>query len=424
MKITGFIPVFPLILLAVSLEAQSQLRPKTRGIYVEPKPGESETTTNQPVIGQIDNNWGLIVGVDRFDDANIPPLEFAVSDARKVHEAFTDRLFPDKNVFFHHTEGDLKPTKEAVLSSLEKINDSANKDSFVFLYVSTHGFNFEDEEDTSQVYFVTEDATLEDIEQSMLTLNQLAGALKDKRGALIIFDACRNDPRKKVIKVSDTRSLSTDAGELFERVYSQVAGFSRLEIVFPCSRGEVSREDREIGGGVFTHFFLAAMNDPQGERRSDGCVTVENAVTYAAGHLRTWAASKGFEPIVPLHTKLQGESFPLAYIPLPKSQNQTEPPVSQEEAESIAREFLTKINGNIKIPDLEKDITMKRLRGPEGAQKYEFVQPRVKVTDTGIQISVKKKVKKEYTKGVKSTPSDLSLVLTLREGKIEKVDDD
>jgi uncharacterized caspase-like protein len=89
--------------------------------------------------GPIKNRYAVIVGVGKFLDPRINPLQYSVRDATSFYNFLTDPKrggFKREDVLFLT---DQNATRSNILNALNRIKSLAQEDDLVVVYVSTHG---------------------------------------------------------------------------------------------------------------------------------------------------------------------------------------------------------------------------------------------------------------------------------------------
>ena len=112
------------------------------------------------------------------------------------------------------------------------------------------------------------------------SLQQSPAALK-----LLLVDACRNDPR-----VDGERTLKpTEGTRQFAASLEQPP--RGILLMTSCAPGEIAREEKDFGHGVFMHFLLEGLGG-KADVNGNGGVSLMESYLYAGTRRRpTWPAS-------------------------------------------------------------------------------------------------------------------------------------
>lgn len=125
----------------------------------------------------------LIFGADRYE--TLRPLKNAVRDARAIEDALLALNFE----VFTETNRNLRRMRRA----LEDFEEDAAGADVAFVFFAGHGVEFDGE--NRLLPTDADPASLESLQQTSLTLNELqAVAARVAKTALIVLDACRDDP--------------------------------------------------------------------------------------------------------------------------------------------------------------------------------------------------------------------------------------
>ncbi len=219
------------------------------------------------------NRWAIVVGVDRYADAKIPPLSGAVADAGAIRDVLIESAeFPASQVLALLSDGAAKPTQIAILDTLEEVKHAARPGDLLLFFFAGHGIEVD-----GRRYMLTYDAqccSAGSIKSTALLASTLMQELESIKVThrIIMIDACRNDPTKpgKQPNVAD---------ESFEAAFTlQPASEGGLRATFlSSSRGQSAYEWGEKSRGFFSYFIEQGM---RGEAAQFGKVTVTSLLTY------------------------------------------------------------------------------------------------------------------------------------------------
>lgn len=207
----------------------------------------------------------LVVGsnVSRADDV---ALRYAVLDARRVAELLVDVVGADVDLVEGPSAADFD---HAVERTLHRLEVARGRGSYTLLtvYVAGHA--------DAQAFHLADGAYPVDLLES-----RLRSGHPDL--LLIVTDACRG------LEDARERGLERAEGPSVELVLpARPAGAVR---VAATSRGEAAQESDRLGGGVFTHFWLAALRGAA-DVNGDGGVTLAEAYAYASSQTRGHTAT-------------------------------------------------------------------------------------------------------------------------------------
>lgn len=221
--------------------------------------------------------FALIVGIGRYRDPGIRPLDFTHADAR----SFRDLLVDPERTGFAPDNVRLLLDEEATRVNIRKaINRwlvvEAKEESTVIVFFAGHGGQEPDatnaERDGISKYLLPWDADPQCLLESALSSEEFQRDLSVIRAKrLVVFlDSCYAGG----VVAKGTRDIAV-AGLPFER-FAQGEG----RIVIAAAQGnQTSLEDRALGHGVFTHHLLEALSG-KADADGDGIVSITEVFKY------------------------------------------------------------------------------------------------------------------------------------------------
>ena len=277
-------------------------------------------------FGKMDDNFLVAIGVTRFDDESVAPLQFCDNDARAIHDFFTaNGLVKESHAYTLATgssDPNSLPTRNNILATIQHVVDNSTPDSTIILLFSGHGFA----DDQGAGYLFPQDGKvniLRDTAVPVARINEMLESSKAKR-EILFLDACRNAPRRGNKGVDWGISFSSNFGKNFPH--------GRGTITFAsCGQGEFSFEMPECRMGVFSHFVVRGL---MGEARANrhGLITVDGLRLYVGARVPEWTIAHRRPRQNPWFNGSVGVGV---NIPLAVRGIQIEPP-PPEQRESIA----------------------------------------------------------------------------------------
>lgn len=241
-------------------------------------PAASQDADDQPELITPAQRWALVIGAG--DYPHLGRLEYARSDAEAFGAALVERLGfePSRLVLMTETaeEPALRPTAGNMFLQLRRLLADERLDAgdlFVF-YFAGHGVSH-----GGRDYLLPNDAALETVADVGLdvaeVVAELAGAGLDN--VLFVVDGCRS---------GEANAFGAELWELAEE--------ANLAVVLSCAPGAQSFEDRRLGGGVFTHHLLEALDDPEVVDAASGALWASRLARVAREGARAWT-QRGFD---------------------------------------------------------------------------------------------------------------------------------
>lgn len=228
----------------------------------------------------------LVVGVNQYqsypETPPLPSLTYAQSDAGKMTKALQDpRFWRLERLRLLVGEAASKTALEAELRDLAR--RVGERDTLLFYY-SGHG----QPNSLGQASVMPYDAKLTD-EETWLPLERIQqiieGGLGSRGRYLMLVDACFSGQ-----SLPGTRSFEIPGIKALPRVeIPRLTGVGAL--LAASSDIELSWEDSEMEGGVFTAYLLEALNG-SADRNGDGSITPSEAHAYVAVRVAEYTSRK------------------------------------------------------------------------------------------------------------------------------------
>ncbi|MGH7388615.1 MAG: caspase family protein [Candidatus Rokuibacteriota bacterium] len=227
--------------------------------------------------------WAVVVGIGRYDNAAIPRLRYAVSDAEAIYQVLTGPGgFKKDNVLLLTDRTERKPTLRNLKFALGTfLARSAKKDDTVLIFFAGHGAPEIDqrglERDGLAKYLVPSDADPDDLFSTALPMDDLQtifGRIESER-VVAFLDACYSGAAGGRTFTS-TRTRAGHVDDLFLERLTRSKGRA---IVTASRPAEVSVELPELGHGIFTYYLLQALRGA-GDLNRDGIVSLQELYEY------------------------------------------------------------------------------------------------------------------------------------------------
>jgi hypothetical protein len=225
------------------------------------------------------NIWAVAIGINAYP--KVPPLKFAVDDAKAFRDHLVDRAgIPPENVTLLLDEEATLGRLRSVLGT--QLKNKAGKEDMVILFFAGHGATERDvmspDGDGLEKYLLPFDADPKDLYASALPMREIAHIFQRIRSERLVFlvDACYSGASGgRTIAAAGIRANLTDA--FLERI----AGGRGTIILTASAANEVSVEKEELGHGVFTYFLLQGL-EGEADVDKDGLITVDEVYGYVS----------------------------------------------------------------------------------------------------------------------------------------------
>jgi formylglycine-generating enzyme required for sulfatase activity len=250
-------------------------------LWVHPALAQPSKTASKPLKTGV-SRWALLIGVEKY--AELERLRFCGADIRALREALIAAGFPDRQVFLLHDQAadpQYRPYKSCIERQLEVVLKLAEPNDIVVVAFSGHGVHLD-----GKSYICPVDSRLRE-PQSLIPLNTLYQQLEQSAAALklLLVDACRDDPRRGADRSS---SVSLDARQFATTVEKPPRGIYYLA---SCAPGETSKEEPELGHGVFMHYVLQGLRG-EADLDKSGRVSLLELCKYATTETKLHVARK------------------------------------------------------------------------------------------------------------------------------------
>lgn len=241
-KYLSVVNLFLILSSAQSLLAQSQ----PAGIKAK---GMTVATESDIKAWQSSKRVALVVGVNGYQ--TLSRLNFAVGDSTKMKLSLDQVGHFDKIILLNDEVGEKQkeflPTKlniEREYNSLLK-----EKPNMILFYFSGHGFMNNAGENIIAPIDIQYQSR-EKIER-FISISSLVKQSTGVTQSIFLIDACREQLTK------NTKSLD---GEKFGKLPPDVQNAKGVGIMMGTAPGGFSYENDNLGGGIFTHFLVRALN--------------------------------------------------------------------------------------------------------------------------------------------------------------------
>src|SRR6476619_6255324 len=221
--------------------------------------------------------WMLLVGVNRYADAQLPSLQYSALDCQGLAEALAaaTEQFPDKTAIAHHDFAEQPPNLAIVRSSLKQIATAARPQDTVLIYFSGHGIL---DSDSQQVVLCLADTQTSNLRSTGLGLGEFLQLLSDcaAHQQLVWLDACHSGGMtlRGARGETERKTLPNPTPELVAVLRQRAAQSQGFYALLSCDQAQQSWEFSELGHGVFTYYLMRGLRgeaaDAQGIIEADG----------------------------------------------------------------------------------------------------------------------------------------------------------
>jgi hypothetical protein len=230
------------------------------------------------------NVWAVVIGIN--DYPRLPPLKYAVNDARAFHRLLVDenRVPPENVILLLNAEATLTNLRSTLGT---RVKNLARENDMVIIFFAGHGATERDaaspDGDGLEKYLLPYDAQPADLYSTALPMAEIARIFNRIRAERVVFiaDACYSGGSGgRTVGAGGVRANLSDA--FLDRIAS-----GRGKVILTASAAhEVSVERDELGHGVFSYYLLEALRGAA-DGDGDGLITVDEAYRYVSEQVPT-----------------------------------------------------------------------------------------------------------------------------------------
>jgi hypothetical protein len=315
------------------------------------------------------NAYGVVIGINKYEDNDIPSLKYAKNDAIEIYNILTDPnygKFSDKNVkLLLDEQATLQKIRSAMGTFLAR---NAQKDDIVYIYFAGHGSPELDPagkaDDNFEKYIVPYDAKKYDLFSSGLSMEEIKKIFQRIESNRVIFfiDSCYSGEAGG--RTFSRPGFQTKDLAMSDRFLEELSAEGR--IIFAASKpDELSLEIDEFQHGLFTYYLAEGLKG-KADIDDDGIVTIDELINYVSDNVPRKAQQLGGRQ----HPLRKGESagkIPLTFCETEKKRQIKE--LNSEAAELFEKgEYETAIEKWNDVIKKENDNS-KALNGIKEAKK-------------------------------------------------------
>ena len=200
----------------------------------------------------------LFVGVDNYEDSQIPNLNGAVNDATELHDFFLQCRGQ-----FNETEILTNPTSEMVLDAVKRLTASLEEGDFFMFYFAGHGVV----SGNTQKLLCSNSKKGRRSVTNAFELDEVAA--KEDWHVAILLDACRRSLDADRALGDNKVNIQRDLDFYDALVKSRESGDASLSILFSCDEGMTAGEVEYHGQnhGLFTLALLEILRQADESHR-------------------------------------------------------------------------------------------------------------------------------------------------------------
>lgn len=288
------------------------------------------------------DSYALVIGIGRYRDPAITPLNFTNADAMAFSHLLTDETrcgIPAENVrLLVDEDATLYAIKDSISGWLAS---KAGPDSTAIIFYAGHGDVEPDRTsrsaDAISNYLLPYDTSASNLYASALSREEFQGLIRTVRckRSVILMDACHSGG----VATTGSRKMSVGYSK---DLYSSLAEGAGSTVIAAAAPNQLSWEDKELGHGVFTHHLLEAMQGAA-DLDGDGRITMTQVFDYLKRKVPESARKFGGVEQTPVFMADMSEDIVITINPERLQQKNKEAQEKAEAERSRIRELREKL---------------------------------------------------------------------------------
>jgi uncharacterized caspase-like protein len=220
-------------------------------------------------LGPVREKWALVVGISRFDDTHVPPLNYPSKDAQDFAALLKDPQvgrFKPENV---HLVTNADATTRKIKMELNWLARSAKPADLVVVFLASHG-SPRSRDIVGVNYIITSDTELGDPNRDpdslfatalpMVDLSDIVRSRIQARRTVIFLDTCHSGAAAGKAATGSAFGDASASGEALDRIRQ---GVGRV-IITSSTEKQKSWESQTFHNGYFTHYLVEALTRYKG----------------------------------------------------------------------------------------------------------------------------------------------------------------
>ncbi|GER92356.1 hypothetical protein A45J_0071 [hot springs metagenome] len=237
------------------------------------------------------DTYAIVIGIDYKNRQDIPNLQYASADAKKVYSILTDPRYggvPKENAVLLLNE---KATRNEMIAALRKIK---NWDGYVYVYYSGHGAPKTKGDKFIDAYLVPQDVVITDpeaMEDTAIKVSYLQELIdtSNAKGVMLAMDACFSGGGKSIVPKGGKPLV----GMMVSPELIKTKGTGKVIITSSAVNQQSWEDEAELKGGIFSHYLLEGL---KGKASKDIWVKVDELAEYIKDNVARAARKlKGIE---------------------------------------------------------------------------------------------------------------------------------
>ncbi|MDJ0774258.1 MAG: caspase family protein [Mastigocoleus sp. MO_167.B18] len=237
----------------------------------------SSSTTNSTSSNNRGTLWLLLVGVNNYQDEELPNLNYPAIDCQGLANALTNLTgeFNHKEIKIYHDLAPHSPYLENLRKSIKIIAQQAKSIDTVLFYFSGHGVV---DSSSQQAFLCLSETQKSNLIDTAFGIKELLHLLANcaAQNQLVWLDACHSGGM--TLRGATTETLISPTQTLVEVLQKQAARSKGFYALLSCDTNQQSWEFSELGHGVFTYYLMQGLRGEAGD--SQGLICADSLYRY------------------------------------------------------------------------------------------------------------------------------------------------
>ena len=227
---------------------------------------ESQNEKFQFIKNIYNESWALIIGINKYQNVDVDPLDYAVNDAVAVKEMLVDKYgFKEGNIRLIIDE---EATKDNILKGFSDILTRAKEKDRVVVFYAGHGATYKLPSGGDMGYLIPVDGNLDNLYLSSIPMKSVydIAEMSYAKHILYLVDACYGG------LTLNTRGLKKNTTPEYLKKMTRERG---RQVITAGGKHEQVIEKPEWGHSAFTRNLIKGLGEGFADENDDGIITAD-----------------------------------------------------------------------------------------------------------------------------------------------------
>ena len=227
---------------------------------------ESQNEKFQFIKNIYNESWALIIGINKYQNVDVDPLDYAVNDAVAVKEMLVDKYgFKEGNIRLILDE---EATKDNILKGFSDILTRAKEKDRVVVFYAGHGTTYKLPSGGDMGYLIPVDGNLDNLYLSSIPMKSIydIAEMSYAKHILYLVDACYGG------LTLNTRGLKKNTTPEYLKKMTRERG---RQVITAGGKHEQVIEKPEWGHSAFTRNLIKGLGEGFADENDDGIITAD-----------------------------------------------------------------------------------------------------------------------------------------------------